>query len=155
MIQMNILSLDQLSYKAASQRRPECSVYPAIEVIFDVLFDLPRHREHIGENEVTAVKTIIIDADQVILIRQPVQYRTEIRLIIAGRSRQQKQHFARHEAHFIKLHCASSSENHHDKPGNNGRADDPDQCQDAALFEYLRPGLHERNVLRAGNDPKP
>ena len=152
---MNILSLDQLSYKAASQRRTECSVYPAIKVICNILFNLLSDSDHIKKDQIAAIKSIVIDTDQVILIRQPVQYRTEIRLIIAGRSRQQKQHFARHEAHFIKLHCASSSENHHDKPGNDRCADDPDQSQDAALFEYLRPGLHERNVLRAGNDPKP
>ena len=42
-----------------------------------------------------------------------------------------------------------------DDPGNNGRPGDPDQCQDSAFLQNLRPGLYKWYLFCAGYDPEP
>ena len=104
---MDVFPLDQLSHKGAAERGADRAVEPPSEVLFDIGFDLLRDREHIRKDRAAAVKAVVIDADQVILLPQSIQHRAEVRLIIAGRPRQQHQRLSRALSHFVKLHLWS------------------------------------------------
>lgn len=105
MIDMDILSLNQLPNKAASQRGADCAVDSAIKVIFNIFFYFLSDCDHIRKDQITAVKAIVIYTDQEILLTEPVQHSGEIRLIITGRSRQKHQGLSGWISHFNKLHC--------------------------------------------------
>ena len=68
MIEMYVLSLDQLSHKTAAKRRTDRTIDPAIVVLFNVFLYLPGHCNHVRKDQIAAVKSVIIHADQVILL---------------------------------------------------------------------------------------
>ena len=75
-----------------------------VEMYFRPLDQLPDEAAAEGGADCPADPAVIVDADQMIPLPKPVQHRAEIRLIIAGRPRQQKQLLSGLQAHFIKLH---------------------------------------------------
>ena len=105
--EMDVLPLDQLAYKAAAQRGTDCPVKPAAVFFFDVLFYLLCDRDHIREDRSAAVKAVVVDADQVIFFSQLIQHRAKVRLVVAGRTRQQHHGLSRRISHFNELHAYS------------------------------------------------
>ena len=104
MVDVDVLPLDQLADEAAAQRGTDRPVQAGAVFFFDVLFDLFRDRNHVGENGIAAVKAVVVDADQVIFLAQAIQHSAEVRLIVAGRPRQQHQGLSGRIAQFNKLH---------------------------------------------------
>ena len=73
-------------------------------VYLDVTLDLLCHSNDVRKHQTASVKSVIVNAYQVIFLSKPVYHRAEICLVVTGRSRQQHQRFAIFTSHFIKLH---------------------------------------------------
>ena len=104
MIDMDVFPLNQLSHKAAAQRGADRAIQASSMFFFYVLFYLLRDCNHIGENSIASVKSVVINTDQVILLSQSIQYSAEVCLIIAGCPRQQHQGLSAFQPHFRKFH---------------------------------------------------
>ena len=61
----------------------------------------------IYNDQIASIEAIVVYTDQMIFLSKPVQHRSEIRLVIAGCSRQQKQNFSGSISHLVELHYLS------------------------------------------------
>ena len=80
-----------------------------IKIVENILLYFFRDRDHIRKDRSAAVKAVVIDADQMILLSQPIQHCAEVRLIVACCSGKQHQGLSGFITHLIKLHVFSSN----------------------------------------------
>ena len=68
---MNFPPLDQLPDKTAPQGRTDCSIDLSVVFGKNVRFYFFRDRDYIRKNQITAVKAIVVYANQMVFFRSP------------------------------------------------------------------------------------
>ena len=104
MIDMDILSLNELPDKTRSQRRSYCTVNSAAVLFLYISLDLLRDRDHVREDVLTAVESVIVHADEMILFRDGRDDFPEVCLPVTACTGKQHHRLAIGVTHFFVCH---------------------------------------------------
>ncbi len=104
-VDVHALPLNQQPREAAAEGRAIGPVHAPAVVLEDVILDLLRHRQHVGKDDVRiTLEAVVVDGDDVILLREIVHDVLEVQLPCAGRAGEQQQCPAALISKFSEIH---------------------------------------------------